>query len=796
MKPRALCQTISLVTAVISSESAFSLDEAREVQSIGNQSNSSRKIEEVVVTAQKREQSLNDIGMAVSVLSGSTLEKLQIISQQDLAEAIPGLSYATTPNGTPVFTLRGIGFYEVSLAAYPTVSSYIDEVPLAFPVLGTHVAYDLERIEVLKGPQGTLFGQNATGGAINYIAAKPTDEFEAAGRLSYGRFDLVRGEGYLSGPLSETVSARASIRLEERDGWQQSQSRQSDELGKLGNYMGRLQLSYQPTEGMSFLLNLNGWIDKSDTQAPQYIALQPQNPIISDKLAQAELSQERPRVADWSPGLPFRDNRMWQSSLRADIDVSDNVTLTSLTSYVDYRQRQGDEGDGLPINVLDLRTNEGQIESFSQEIRFSSSEEGSLYWVVGANYDRSSVDQRTNVFFPDTSFNATLSPITGYFITNSDNTSDQDMENYAAFASVEYEMNRVITLKGGVRYTKAEREGSICSSEITGSPIDTGAFFFDIALAGAFGSFEAGDCYAINNLSESVNGVVPGAPGRYVDKLDEDNVSWRIGVDANAADNLLLYANVAEGYKAGSFPQVSASAFLQYVPVTQESVISYEAGLKSGLFEQTVQFNLAAFYYDYTDKQLRSKTIDPVFGTLDILQNIPESRVRGLELEVQAQPLQGLTLSAAFTYLDAEIEKFVGINASGLAADFAGSRVPFTPEYQGVVSVDYEFPLTGSLVAALGASLNARSDTVSVVGGDTNPDNVSPSDFKVFGIKSYETLDLRASLYGQNEKWGLSIWGRNVTDSYYWNNVVTGFDQVARYAAPPRTWGVTFDYRY
>jgi len=752
-------------------------------------------IDEIVVTAQKREQRLNEVGLTLSVFSGAEIDRRRITSQQDLAAIIPGLSYTNSANGTPVFTLRGIGFYETSLAAYPTVSSYIDEMPLAFPILGAHAIYDIERVEILKGPQGTLFGQNATGGAINYIAAKPTEDLQGGINLTYGRFNHLAGEAYISGPLSDVLAARVSLRVEDGDGWQVSDTRTDDRNGKRENYKGRVQLAYTPSETARFLLNVNGWVDKSDTQAPQYIALQPQNAVISDILANSALSTQTPRSADWTPGMTHRDNSLWQTSLRMDINVNPNILFSSLTSYVDYNQEQGNDGDGIPASTLDLPTDNGEIKSFAQEVRLSSMDAHPWQWVLGANYERSNVDQVIDVFYPDNSFPATFGPVFGYIITGAHYSSEQDMENYAFFGNVDYQIRPSVTLKAGMRYTKAKTDSTNCNSDTSGLPTDVGPFFFDLLLGGAFGPY-AGQCFVINNLTETVNGVAPFAPGAYGSTLDEDNVSWRVGIDVTPKDDVLIYANVARGYKAGGFPTLSASVFSQYLPVSQETLLSYEAGFKAALLQKTVQLNGAVFYYDYTDKQLRSKTIDPLFGVLDILQNIPKSKVKGIELELRVQPLTGLNINAAFTYMDSEIQEFTGINAAGLSADFAGTRVPFTPKYQGGINIDYDFPVSDELNASIGASFNARSSTVAVVGGDITPANVTPNNFKVFGIKSYAVLDLRASLYAADDSWRISLWGKNITNTYYWNNVVTAYDTVARYASPPATWGMTAGYKF
>lgn len=754
---------------------------------------------EIVVTANKREQNLNDVGLTVAVIGGDDLKNQQINSLSDLAQSIPSLSFANTPNNTPVYTLRGVGFYESSLGAYPTVSVYMDEVPLPFPALTTHSAFDLERVEVLKGPQGTLFGQNATGGAINYIAAKPTDTLAAGAFLSFGRFDEIIGEAYISGPISENVQARLSGRIESADGWQKSNSRPGDKNGKVENYMGRLQVALEPTDGARFLVNLNGWKDKSETVAPQFVGVLPQNPILDPEFAVAPFSPLKSRAADWTSGVPYADNRLWQASLRGDIDLTDSIALTSLTSYVDYKQRQGTEGEGLPIGVLDLRSDIGRIKSFSQEVRISNGGGDALRWVLGANYEDSKSDQAIDINFSQTSSNATLGAFFGYPILTGLYTTDQKFRNYAFFGNVEYDVADTVTLKGGIRYTNAKTDAHSSYIDNSGSATAAGGFFYDILLGGAFGPYMPGLSFPINDLGVAVGDVAPGAPGEFVGTLKEDNLSWRVGVDWKPQPGMLLYANVSKGYKAGSYPTVSASSFSQYQPVTQESVLAYEAGFKASLLDRALQVNGAAFYYDYKDKQMRAKLQADPFGILDVLQNIPKSTVKGFELEVVMRPVRSLTISSAFTYLDATVDRFAGINAAGLASDFAGSTIPFTPKYQFGTNIDYEFPLTNSLNGFVGAGLSYNSDTVSVIGGDVNPSTLLSSaigDKSLFRIKDYTLVDLRAGIESSNGRWRFSVWGKNVFNTYYWNNSVVAFDAVSRYAGKPATYGASIRFKY
>lgn len=754
---------------------------------------------DIIVTANKRSENINKVGLTITALDADTLKSHQISSLADIAKIVPGLSYSNTQSGTPVYTLRGVGFYDTSIGSYPTVSVYLDEIPLSFPVLTRHSAFDLERIEVLKGPQGTLFGQNATGGAINYIAAKPTKALSAGMQVDYGRFNTVNAEAYVSGPLSETLSGRLAGRVERADGWQQSVSRPGDSNGRVRNYMGRLLLNYDSGAGIRLGLNVNGWKDKSETEAPQFIALFPSYPVTpADGGAfNSPLTPERPRAADWTPGVPYADNSLWQASLRGEADLGGDVTLTSLTAYTDYRQHQGTEGDGLPLVTLDIRADDGRIKSFFQELRLSNSGRGSFRWTLGGNYEHSTVDQSAAVYFNESFANIYLGKTLGHPITNTTYSNDQRMTNYAVFANGEFELGDFV-LKGGARYTKANRSTVECN-RTDGSPTNIGAFFYDILTGGAYGSYVANTCFALNvdPSGKPVVGYLPvGAPGTYYGKINEGNVSWRVGVDWKPSPIALLYVNVSRGYKAGSFPTTAASTFSQYTPVKQESVLAYEGGFKARPIPGILQVNGALYYYKYNDKQLRSKLRDPVFALLDVVQNIPNSDVKGAELEINLTPSRRLSIAAAFTYTDAKIKEFSGINASGVDANFAGAEVPFTPKYQISGDAEYRIPLGDKLTAFAGANVSYRSGTVSVVGGEINPAGAIPERPELFGIRGYTLVDLRGGIASRDDRWRVQLWGKNIFNKYYWNNVVSLADVIGRYPGMGATYGITVGFKF
>ena len=416
---------------------------------------------EIIVTANKREENLNRVGLTITAISGDALAERQITSLQDVAAIVPGLAFAPSANNTPILTLRGIGFNESSLGVYPAVSVYVDQAPLPFPVLASHAGFDLERIEILKGPQGTLFGANSTGGAINYIAAKPTSSFEVGGDVGYGRFNRLEANAHISGPLSPTMRARVAVSGVNSDGYQVSYTRPYDRNGKVSYIAGRALLDWDPTSAVRMSFSLNAWRDRSEPLAGQYILLQPQTP--GDEQPQelaAPFSPETPRAADWAPGInaPRSNRRFIQPGLRAEIDLADSLTLTSLTSYNRYDQTQTTDGDGSALIVTDIQENDGRIRSFNQEIRLANGSSGSFRWVLGANYERSKTFERQLLVYPD---NNSFSPSKNFIFQNYQQ-GRQSIRNYAGFGNVEFDVVEQITLKAAARYTKSRNRAEIC----------------------------------------------------------------------------------------------------------------------------------------------------------------------------------------------------------------------------------------------------------------------------------------------------------------------------------------------
>ncbi|MCW1383702.1 TonB-dependent receptor [Novosphingobium sp. KCTC 2891] len=724
---------------------------------------------EIIVTAQKREEKLSNVGMSIAAATGDQLATLGVNEPADLSKIVSGFTFAQSPYNTPIYTLRGVGFYESTLSASPTVSVYVDEVPLPYPALTTAAGLDPQRVEVLKGPQGTLFGQNSTGGAINYIAAKPTADFRAGTSVSYARFNEVDANFYVSGPITDTLRGRIAVSTSQGGAWQRN-ILNGETLGDKNLVQGRILLDWTPTDRLKLALNLTGWKDNSDTQTPQLIARQLQTPgqpggstdIVN---AQPLIPDGHARLAAWGRTFPLtRDDSMLQGSLRADYELTDTLTVTSLTSYIRYRSLAGMDVDGMAIRNLDTEAT-GEIDSFFQELRLSGNTP-KLHWIVGANYQK---DNTHDSLIYDA---GQSSNVIGW---NRDiNFSNQDMKTFAVFANADYQITDSLSVLAGVRYTNAKRDYNGCSLGDAG----LAAIYNYVAQVFHPGapSIDAGECVTLN-VDYSPAGLI-------YNKLNEDNVSWRVGLNYKVTPDALLYANVSRGFKAGSFPTLAASQTPQTLPVVQEDLIAYEGGFKAKL-ARGVNVDGAVFYYDYTNKQVRGKIVDFLFGVEERLVNLPKSHVFGVELQATVQPVSGLRLTANGTYLETKIDRYSGLDSAGLPRNYRGTPFPASPKWQGFADAEYEFAVSAKANAFFGGNVTYNSATNNSLDQDARA-----------AIKEFTTVDLRAGLRSADDAWTVMVFGRNVTNAYYWNNVYKANDTWVRYAAKPATYGIKLQYSY
>ncbi|QKS01138.1 TonB-dependent receptor [Sphingomonas sp. CL5.1] len=741
--------------------------------------NSTTALPDIVVTAQKRSESINTVPMSITAASGDTLRNMGVTSPDQLASVVPGFTFTKSAYGAPVYSLRGVGFYDYAIGAAPAVSVYVDEAPLPFSTITRGASFDLERVEVLKGPQGTLFGSNSTGGAVNYIAAKPTEKPEAGLDISFGRFNDADFSGFVSGPITDTLSARVAVRHEMSGDWQRSTTR-NDTLGARNFTEGRASLAWKPASNVRASLTFGAFADDSDAQASQLIQINPlQPPFVSPVLTGLPLVSGDARAADWTPGLnPRHHDRQYQLTGRIDFDISDAVTLTSLTTHSYYKQRASVDPDGTALKLADTQ-DIGNIDSTFSELRLSGkSPDGALQWIVGGNYENDKINETQLLSAPDASGYRLFHAVFG--VPTPDVTpveTHQNFETGAAFANLTYSFANRLTLNGGIRYTRTTVDFSGCTrNSLNGASGQ--ALTIILGSLGVPVSYGPGSCTTLGPDLQ---------PGLTSQSLTQNNVSWRVGVDYKTANGSLLYANISQGYKSGSFPTLPATSYAQYIPVKQEGILAYEAGFKARLIDRSLQLNGSLFYYDYTDKQtLGSVVLTPnIFGPLNHLVNIPKSHVTGAELQLNWMPVAGLKLSADATYLDTKIGDFTNYDPYGVVRNFNGESFPFTPKWQAHADIQYDWSVGGNHRAFVGGDALYHSRTNSGLGN-----------YDILTIDPYTLLGLRAGFGAADNSWTLTVWGRNITNKYYWTNSYKIADVTARFAGMPATYGMSASIRF
>ncbi len=783
------------------------------------------KFEEVIVTAQKRSQKVNDVGMAITAAGSATLKARDIATVSDLTRIEPSFQAQTSENDTPVYTIRGVGYFDQSLAATPTVSIYEGEIPFPLSPMGQGVLLDPERVEILKGPQGTLFGQNATGGAINFVSAKPTSVFAAGIDASVERFGEYKLDGFVSGPLTPTLTARLSASVDEGGDWQDSRTR-SATLGNKDNQFARLLLNWTPTDNVQVNVNLNGWRNDSDNQAPQLegVWFNSPNLISPDKLTPASAnfrpnaaysntyppaiqalvqqptSPTNAQQADWAPGTdPSNGEYFYQDAVRVDYEPSDKVKLTSLSSYEAFDERNTVDQGGVGFPYSEGTIN-GEAFSLFQELRAS----GHLFrnrgsWIFGANYqdDGNHEQDYFSPIFVSPVYNtggSLFSPVQDApFQFGARN--NVDSHTGSVFVHADYPVLSTVTLNGGIRFTESDQNMVGCSFGNA-----AGAVFIN-EIAGQLSQLFHGrtPTPVSANQCDTIGPPASFQPGPVYNKLDQSNVPWRAGVEWRPRPNTLLYFDVSRGYKAGTSPALVGTSYTEYRPVTQESLLSYELGEKVTLLDGSVQVNGALFHYDYTNKQELGRVIDPlgVFGALETLVNIPKSKEDGAELAIAWRPISGLTLNGSMTYIDSQVtSNFINYSPYVLSAadtvNFKGESFPFTPKWSLQFGGRYEWELARKLLAYVGVDGSYQSDTTAAFGASHAYDIGAPS----LGIRAYPLLNLAVGVESRDRKWLVELYGRNVTNTYYWTTAYWVGDTTLRDAGLPAIYGIRLSYKF
>ena len=815
------------------------------IWTLGSTAHAAQLMEEIIVTAQKREQATTDVPMAITAMTGDDLKTLGLTDTRDLAMLVPGLSYSESPQQTPVYTMRGIGFNTFNFTSTSPVGVYYDEFSSPYPYATKGMAFDITRVEVLKGPQGTLYGRNTTGGLVNYISNQPRDEFEAELTVGVGEFETVTAEGFVSGPVSDSFGMRAAFSYENSDeGWQKSVTRPGDKLGEKDRYAVRLIADFQPTDSFEANLTINHWKDKSDSRARQVIAARDTVPGLTlgyfpydqHSIFDFVVGSKDVNAADWwtpasgSPDasawpaefapLPAMDNDSdsTQINLRLDWHLNDNMTLTSLT-HSGTTERDDVYSQSGTSAEYGLTQSVGEIDTFSQEFRLTGvAADERLNYIVGLYFSKDDLYEEDYIWseatgslrgvrFGAADAAAAIGPLFGLdaagtaaLVANAQggfrtfaSFTEGESESRAIFAQIDYKISDNLELTLGARYTEDELEGAGCSRDVLEDNNIQGAwnvlFVTGVAGLGPDQWSQRGQCISFLDVTNFAAGLVE--PGGHPVELDEDSFSWRTALSWEPGDSAMFFASISKGFKSGVIPTSSAFTAAQLMPVVQEEVLTYELGTKATPTEW-MQLNASIYHYDYEDKQLFGNILDPVFTSLRALINVPESEVRGAELDVTLFPSDNTVVNIGVSYVDSEITDFIGFDGSGIAQDFAGSPFQETPELEYTFLVSHNFDLANNLSLRATVDVSYRDDTIA----DLIAKGVAEPMFNK--VDSYTLVGTRLVLTPAEDSWEAALFGRNLTDEYYavFTSTFGATEFAGRLPGMPRTWGAEFTYRF
>jgi outer membrane receptor protein involved in Fe transport len=478
---------------------------------------------------------------------------------------------------------------------------------------------------------------------------------------------------------------------------------------------------------------------------------------------------------------PSNHEQYYQGTVRLDYSTSKALGLTSLTTYEKYKESDADDTSG--VNVISQgQLIDGTVKSISQEFRVHGATAGeTINWLLGINYE----SDKTNEVDTFDEYFVTASYLTNPPFTELTQIANTDASTKSVFGNVDYRVIDALNLHGGIRYTKSDQTFSGCTASTSPAATDVFNGIEAAVLGREVVTATPGECVTLGPTF---------LPGLQSNRLDQNNVPWRVGADWKPSDRDLVYLSVSKGFKAGASPALGATSYIQLKPVTQESLLSYELGLKSSLPEQNLKINADVFHYDYKDKQFLGRTIDPsgIFGALEALVNVPHSMENGSEVSAQWRPIRGWTFNLAATYLDSKVTSdFENYDDYGVPVNFKGESFPYTPKWSVQYGARYEWRIDSDLSAFVGADASYQTATVGSFGAAQEATEGPPEN-----IKSYGLLNLSAGLESLDHHWRAQAWGKNVTNTYYWTSVFYLTDTVDRDAGMPATYGITVNYRY
>jgi outer membrane receptor protein involved in Fe transport len=706
-------------------------------------------LDRIVVTAQKREQAAQDVAIALAVLRGEQLRERGIARVEDLQHATPSLEVEPAFGSQQAqFRLRGVGFVDYMTNNSSPVGVSLDGVAYAFPVQTAGLLFDLARVEVLRGPQGALYGRNTTAGAINLVSAAPSAAFDAGVRIDTGTAAAREVEAFVTGAPLAGLRARLSLLRAAGGAWQRHRDT-GEALGDADVSAWRAQLDADLAAGWQAQLDVQQAIDRSDGRGLQLLA--PFAPAFGGPAIAADRDRRttawglRPdfaaRVGLDPDARPGRDNRGGGAALTV-LGASDRVTFTSISAINRLLRREYADYDATPYAESD-QFFRSRIRSLSQELRLQSDPRAAWAWTAGAYAARERLDEES---FED--FTARLG---GDLLTEY----RQDSATRALFGQLDWNFAPAWRAGLGLRRDRETRELSDFVTRFLTPPL---------VFAGP----------ARRGLVHSGN-------------------SGKLALEWRPDARTLWYASASRGFKSGGFTAHNTADAATLDPFAPETLVAREAGFKREFGGGVLRLEGALFHYDYRDQQVLSAYFEPLSQSLvGIFVNAPRSRIRGAELQLEWQAGEGLAISqfigwkrgrytAPFVTFDPVASLASGTN---VFSDYDGKALDFPRlSYGGRIARRFELA-AGAFEAAASYAYRDRYEQELLLGPG-------------FGLDGYWLANAELAWTPRDARWSLGLWARNLLDARYdltRNYFLPGTDVVAR--APPRSLGVRFEWRH
>ncbi len=699
-------------------------------------------LEEVVVTAQRREQTLQEVPMAISAFSGEQLRDLQADNLDSIQGAVPNLNLVQGrgSNSSVNVFIRGVGQPDALQSFDPAVGIYLDDVYMSRIQGAMFKLYDIERIEVLRGPQGTLYGKNTPGGAIRLITRTPGDEFEAAANITVGDYDRAQASAYLSGPVSEDLSLGLSVLHDQRDGFVTDPltgEKYNDEYTTVARVKG----AWQASDNVEVVFSAD--YTKEDVALTLGRA---EAPLVSVDLALGTVVRFVPSSDEYNfetstdmGGLGGQRTDHWGGNVTVNWAINDGLDFKSITAYRDLQADNYVDIDATTLQLGNVFVGIDQ-DQFSQEFQLLGDSGGSVTWVAGAYYLNENVPSHQEAYADDFLLFGGV-PIS--FLRTIDD--DLETTSYAAFAQIDWAFAQNWNLGLGIRYTDEEKTYARTTST------------FSNILGNADPAFA------------------------FVDSDSWDAWTPTLTLDWAATDNVHFYGRLAEGFKSGGFNGRANSA-ADVSTFDPETVWTAELGAKTTSDDGRFLANFAVFQSEYEDFQARVSVGDGIDFRFPVL-NAAELDITGAEVEIAWLPIDPLQLTTQIGWLDSE---YGGEGFSG--ADGIADEPAFSPEWTARFGAIWTVDLSGGAAIRIGADANYRDAM-----------QLSVENSPVLNEGDYWLANGFVSWVSADDHWTVTAGIKNATDEVY---KVEGQDfrsvgniQTAYYG-DPRTWTLSLDYRY